>query len=64
LIKPSDIFKADFQQHLIDFNNILVNKQLKPLYDKVLLNTGAIYVPNFTTLAGKLKQAWSKHSVD
>lgn len=47
-----------------DFNNILVNKQLKTLYEKVLSNSGAIYVPNFTNLQQKLKNLWLKWPLD
>jgi hypothetical protein len=63
-VKPYEIFKADFLQHLQDFNNILVNKFLKPLYLKVLSNSGAIYVPNSTFVFTKLKQVWSRIPVE
>jgi hypothetical protein len=64
LVRSADIFKADFHQHLQDFNNILVNRMLKPLYEKVLSNTGAIYVPNLLALSAKLKHLWFRHPID
>lgn len=64
LVRSADIFKSDFHQSTQDFNNILVNTMLKPLYERILGNSGAIYVLNFTALLTKLKNLWSKYPVE